>query len=409
MTAAVAPTRDTHEPVAPARDTLGVWCGWVLVALCFLTPFAAWLGPLSFAVLMALAGLLTLPAVRITDGDRPALIVLFAALIWAAVSTTWSPFQPKHPQDSAIVKLTFEMPLYWSAICAGRRADPWLAKLALRVLAFGFGVLGLILLAEAATFGAIYRAIHIAFYAPIRPDLAAKNVAETTFVVALLWPLAALGGPAKLRPWLALAMVAGAGIAAFRLLSDAPVLALVLSLLTGLAAWRRPKWTPRVLAISVAAFFLAAPALIWAIQASGDIAVIQARLPLSWSERVGYWSHAADWIADRPLKGWGLDASRMFAPGIQLHPHDDALQIWLELGLVGALTAAVFWGLTLARLSRPVRDLTATAAMASLAAYLLFGGINFGVWQEWWLGLGALVAVLVALHRRGDDAAELST
>ena len=396
-------------PVAPTRGALGAWCGWVLVALCFLAPFAAWLGPLSFAVLVALAGLLTLPAVRMTDEDRPALIILFAALIWAAVSTTWSPFHPKHPQDGAIVKLAFELPLYWSAICAGRRADPRLAKLALRVLAFGFGALGLILLAEAATGAAIYRAIHIALYAPIRPDLAAKNVAHATFVMALLWPLAALGGPAKLRPWLALVMVAGAGIAAFRLLSDAPVLALVLSLLTGLAAWRWPKGAPQVLAISIAAFFLVAPALVWAIQASGEIAEIQARLPLSWSERLGYWSHAAGWIADKPLQGWGLDASRMFAPGIQLHPHDNALQIWLELGLVGAVTAAAFWGLTLARLSRPVRDLTATAAMASLAAYLLFGGINFGVWQEWWLGLGALVAVLVALHRRAGAAAELST
>ncbi len=395
--------------VAPTRDTLSVWCGWVLVGGCFLAPFCAWLGPLAFAVLLALIGLLALPAVRMTDEDRPALIVLFAALIWAAVSTTWSPFHPRHPQDSTIVKLTFELPLYWSAICAGRRADPRLAKLALRILAFGFGALGLILLGEAATGGAIYRTIHIALYAPIRPDLAAKNVAETTFVVALLWPLAALGGPAKLRPWLALAMVAGAGITAFRLLSDAPVLALVLSLLTGAAAWRWPRETPRVLAIAVAAFFLLAPALIWAIQASGDMAAIQARLPLSWSERLGYWSHAAGWIADRPLRGWGLDASRMFAPGIQLHPHDDALQIWLELGLVGAVTAAVFWGLTLARLARPSRDLIATAAMASLAAYLLFGGINFGVWQEWWLGLGALVALLVALHRRVAAAAELST
>ena len=43
-----------------------------------------------------------------------------------------------------------------------------------------------------------------------------------------------------------------------------------------------------------------------------------------------------------------------------------------------------------------------TAAAASLAAYLLFGGINFGVWQEWWLALGAFVAVLVALLAVGE-------
>jgi hypothetical protein len=37
------------------------------------------------------------------------------------------------------------------------------------------------------------------------------------------------------------------------------------------------------------------------------------------------------------------------------------------------------------------------AAAASAAVYLLFGALNFGVWQEWWLALGAYLAVLTAL------------
>jgi O-antigen ligase len=164
-----------------------------------------------------------------------------------------------------------------------------------------------------------------------------------------------------------------------------------------------------VLAGLMAAFFLLAPGLMWLVQRSGDVDQIRAALPLSWAQRVGYWSHATDWIGDKPFRGWGLDASRMFAPGIQLHPHDDALQIWLELGLVGAVAAAAFWGLTLARLSRPKADLLVAATAASLAAYLLFGGVNFGIWQEWWLALGALVTVMVSLHARAGSAAQLST
>ena len=73
------------------RDRLADWCGWVLVGTLGLTPLMAWLGPMGFAVLPALMGLLCLPAIRMTDEDRPILVVLLFALIWAAVSTAWSP------------------------------------------------------------------------------------------------------------------------------------------------------------------------------------------------------------------------------------------------------------------------------------------------------------------------------
>ena len=82
----------------------------------------------------------------------------------------------------------------------------------------------------------------------------------------------------------------------------------------------------------------------------------------------------------------------MFGPGIELHPHNGALQVWLELGVIGAVAAAAFWGVTLSRLSRAWSDLLIAATRPRAAVYLLFGMFNFGVWQEWWLALGALIA-----------------
>lgn len=389
-----------------------MWCGWLMVGMAALAPLVAWLGPLAFAILVASVGLLALPAVRMTDEDRPGLIALFALLIWAAVSTTWSPYRPKHAEDGTIVKMAFELPLYWSAICAARRADPRLTKLALGVLAFGFTALGVVLLVEAATGAAVYRTLHVAFYEPIRPDLAIRNVAQATFVMALLWPLAALGAPPKLRPWLGAFMLLSAGIAAHVFLSDAPVVAVVLAPVVGLAVYRWPRGAPKAFAGVVAVFFLAMPALVWGVRALSNYAELENAIPLSWGERLGYWSHAVDWIADKPLQGWGLDASRMFGPGIVLHPHDAALQVWLELGLIGAVGAAAFWGVTLPRLARPAPSLAAAATAASSAVFLLFLAINFGVWQEYWLALGALVALLSGLHARAATLwppAQLST
>jgi hypothetical protein len=38
-----------------------------------------------------------------------------------------------------------------------------------------------------------------------------------------------------------------------------------------------------------------------------------------------------------------------------------------------------------------------TGVAGSAAAFVLFAWINFGLWQQWFLALGALVAVLAAM------------
>jgi O-antigen ligase len=387
---------------APARDRLGVWCGWVLIGAAVLFPILGWLAPLGFAVLLALVGLLCLPAVRISDQDRPAAMILFATLIWAAVSTTWSPYHPSKSSNSTILKLAFELPLYWSAISAARRADPVLRTRALHVLAWGCALFGLILLEEAATRGAIYKALH-ASYEPIRGDLAESNVGHTSQVLALIWPLAAYGGPRRWRPWLALAMVVGTGAAAHAFGYDEPMLSLLLAPLTALIVWRWPDRAPKLMAAAAAVLFLATPMLVWAVRHFFDYEAIRNALPRTDAMRMGYWSHAIDWIRLRPVRGWGLDASRMFGPGIVLHPHNQPLQIWLELGGVGAVAAAAFWSVALTRLSRPTPSLAAAATAACAAVYLL-SGVNFGVWQEWWLALGALIAVFAVMNAPANEA-----
>jgi O-antigen ligase len=89
-----------------------------------------------------------------------------------------------------------------------------------------------------------------------------------------------------------------------------------------------------------------------------------------------------------------------FAPGAELlplHPHNAALQIWLELGLVGAIAAAA----AMLALGRRIRGDRATrAALAgTLLAACTVGSVGYGIWQGWWMGalwiLVALGAVLI--------------
>jgi O-antigen ligase len=385
------------------RDRLSIWCGWVLIGAAVLVPLIGWLGPLGFTALLILVGLLCLPAMRIADQDRPAAMILFAALIWAAVSTTWSPYQPGKPGNSTILKLAFELPLFLSAISAARRADPVLRTRALHILAWGCAGFGLVLLEEAATRGVIYKALH-ATYEHMRDDIAESHVGHTSQVLALIWPLAAYGGPRRWRPWLALAMVAGTGAAALAFGYDEPVISLLLAPLTALIVWRWPDRAPKAMAVAAALLFLGMPLGVWAIRHFFDFEAIRNALPQTDSMRMGYWSHAIDWIRLRPVRGWGLDASRMFHPGIILHPHNSPLQVWLELGGIGAVAAAAFWSVALTRLSRPTPSLAAGATAACATVYLL-SGVNFGIWQDWWLALGALVAMLSVANASPEEAA----
>jgi len=378
---------------SPARG-VAVWCGWVLTGVAALTPWIAWLGPLGFALLVGVAGLLCLPAARISLRDAPLAIVLLIALAWAAASSLWSPFRPHEAEDSVPLKLALQIPLYWIAWQAARHADPDGRRRALRVFAWGLAAYGVVLLVEALTGGALYQGLRNVMRDPIRPDLARKNLAQGSFVLALLWPVAAAGGARAGAPaWLALPMAGGTAVLAQLFLSDAPVLAVGLALLVGGAVWVWPRSAPKVLAVGAAVLILAMPLLILAARLLG----LGERLPDSWEQRVGYWTYAMERIADHPWRGWGLDASRVFSPHITLHPHNGALQVWLELGAVGAVLAALVWVFAFRRLARDERSLVAAGTAASAAVYLFFGAVSFGVWQEWWLALGALIAVVAAL------------
>jgi len=109
------------------------------------------------------------------------------------------------------------------------------------------------------------------------------------------------------------------------------------------------------------------------------------------------WSFVGDRIGEHPLRGWGLDSSRAIPGGsdpirpnetwLPLHPHNAPLQIWLELGVPGAVLCALlsawFW-LAFGRARWP--RLYIAAAGGGLATAFVASTATYGVWQEWWEG-----------------------
>ena len=127
--------------------------------------------------------------------------------------------------------------------------------------------------------------------------------------------------------------------------------------------------------------------------------------------RLYIWEFAAQRIAEHPIRGWGMNASRDMPEGkkvvegkawsgyvMPLHPHNAVLQVWLELGVPGALLFGVFGVLVFLGIVRPhiPRAHSAAAAGQAVTALTLLSS-SYGIWQSWWLATLWLSASLMAV------------
>jgi O-antigen ligase len=400
-------TASLESNEAPARRT--PWLSGVAIFVVVMTPLLAYLAPLGFAPLLALAGLLALPGLRLTRAAAPPLLILVALALWAAVSMSWSPvvlgpLRPKTYGDIetlTALKLFLQLATYGAAVVALRGLSDAGARRAATVLAYGMVALAVVAALDSLTGAAIYQRLHGVTGEAIRPDLAMVKVSLSTYVLALLfWP-AALVLSRLSRPGLIWLLAAGTMVTSVICSSDACLVALAAGGLVWLLVYFAGQTGAKVLVGLVAAPFVLAPLAVLVGVQTGVIAWLHRLVPASWDARLNIWTFAADHIQAHPFRGWGLDASRTFGSAIPLHTHNAQLQLWLELGAIGAALAGVFFcwlAYGVVRLSQRSRSEAAMAA-AVLVSYLVIGGLSFGVWQEWWLGLGALSLIACGLAR----------
>ncbi len=202
-----------------------------------------------------------------------------------------------------------------------------------------------------------------------------------------------------------------------------------LGAILGLGAfWLARSW-PRVagplLGAVLAGFMIAAP---WLPSLLPDPRVSMAgidHLPNSAVHRIMIWQTTASRIHERPWLGHGFDTSRSLYPQstsaevrfarptigksegvnaepIPLHPHNMALQVWLEMGALGALAALAVLLSVLAALARaPLGAAERAAGYGFFVAALAIAATAYGAWQSWWLSaLGLNAAFLVAVFSR---------
>jgi O-antigen ligase len=374
-------------------------------ALFALAPGFAVGGALGFAVLLVVAGLLSIrPSIALAAWKkRPVVIgLLFAFTAWAVVSAAWSPYPGL--EQGLKVALLVPVGLMFAAVAtadADRRRLTTAGGLATVIVL-------IVLLAIEARWDLVFNR---AAQPDIDPGQLIRNVGRgAAFLVVIVWGavagLLAIGGGARV----AVAAIVLAATAAISLQFEqlANAVAFAAGFAAFVFAFALPRLGVHAVTGGLALWVLVAPfatPLILSNQRLVDA------LPLSWAARAGIWEYTCARILEQPWIGHGLEASRAVEDriqvrelnmrGIPMHPHSASLQIWYETGAIGALLAAaalLLGGRWLARTYGEDRA-NAAAAAATIAAVGLIANVSFGAWAEWWIATMFIAAAIVGSVR----------
>lgn len=378
------------------------------VALALVAPMMA-LANRSSSLVVGVAALLFLAGALVEQGGRavsrlvgplrsPLGLAALAFLGWCLVSLAWSPF----PGLWGRVLSEFLPTLAAAAILA--RLAP--ARLPSWALPLGAG-----LLAAACLYIVASLALGLAPQAWLGQRVALFMFNRPLLTLLLLaGPLAAF---LALRgyPLAAGALVAVTALAILRSISGAATL----GLLAGGVMFAIGRLAPRHVALALAALTLALAFALAPVE--GDI--LHRLMPEAAHERLTQSSSRARVaiaqsfgaaVAQAPWIGSGYGMGLRFAdvPAAQAlepemramlavgHPHNSFLQIWSELGLVGAMLAALVAFLALRAVAALPRLLFA-AALGLLGAAVAVMFVEHGAWQGWWTaGCGAAITWLRA-------------
>nr|WP_246484206.1 O-antigen ligase family protein [Marivibrio halodurans] len=192
----------------------------------------------------------------------------------------------------------------------------------------------------------------------------------------------------------------------------------------GVAAFLAAVALPRVIGPAVA---VAIPCVVMAMPWLPDPPFsLMKELSASGLHRAAIWHFTIDRIHEAQFLGWGLDSARDLPGGrdlvpdnffgykvqwvpewhqlmqletaeiLPLHPHNNSLQVWLELGFPGAVLFAALYGGAAILINRDSgRSRVQKAGLLAILCYLfVVASASFGIWQSWWICLQLTVWTL---------------
>jgi len=393
-----------------ARLAIGLEGGLDAVALLFFPLLV--LVPRGVAPLASVAGLFAAGLILCSNRPvrRPGLaipaLLIGLLLVWGVASAIWA-INPLRALDQAarlagIFAAGLALAIAAELIAAPRRLTAFLVVGC---------ILGIALATvDLASHGALSKPFSNRFYQD-----AWLNQASVTLAILVLPVSAVIVERGRRAGGLLFAAVAVATVCALAGTAAKVTLAAGLPMAFLCYYWRARA--ARAAALVSILVVISAPLTFARLERVSDLVATADAVKFSAGHRLLIWSFVGDRIAEHPLAGWGLDSSRAIpgakdpieagATWLPLHPHNAPLQLWLELGVPGAvllaLLAACAW-LALGRAEWP--RLFAASTGASLTTGFVATFATYGIWQEWWQGtlwFSLFVILVMARAAAGRD------
>ncbi|MEM1088013.1 MAG: O-antigen ligase family protein [Pseudomonadota bacterium] len=406
-----------------------------LAGLFVLWPIIAYLGGQGFTAGVALA------AIPVLFYARPKSVPLYAIafilfMLWAVASSSWSGAERDlfegslAGQDFGLNDAGLRTGL--TALCIGgvvfaaARVEPYAPK-ALSVFKGAAAVQAIGVLVTALFMGAILTLL-TPLSDPVTemPQNMMRNANTMTLILpllsALLWTRG--GIPYRIAAFVWPLVIAWAGLV---IGSAAAVFAVLMIGLASLVVYLMKRTGFLVLFTSLGAYIMAAPYifgdLLQMLRSSGI------PIPASFWSRIHAWDLVSTRVSEAPVVGHGLEATKswtetyaqqparmteivadtgmpetvwQFYSIVPGHPHNMALQIWVETGLIGALLAALTCFLIGVRLYQigPLPHIARYAGAGLVGAAFAFFTFSYSMWNEAFWASVALAAAAIILHGR---------
>ncbi len=402
-------------------------------------PIMAYMGAQGFTGSIAVAALIGLFYVRVED-IRLYAIACVAFALWVVASTFWAPeteglltgnlLDGSFSLDMPGIRFGLTVLAGLGVIVAIRAVAPGTSRKSLAIITGALFVQFLGVVVTALFMPQILAALaHISD--PVREM--PQNLIRNANAFALLLPflLAWVWHRGETRLWQAATIMIGLiAFAAFALTGSQTSMTGAIFMLACMGLIRLfPQSGFKLIFSSLAFYVVSAPILIgWGL---GQLRSLGLPLPRSFFSRSYSWELSSSKIKDAPMIGHGPEASHTWKDTfaehpewlaeatarygdttvwsayqvIPIHPHNMALQVWAETGMVGAILAAAFLIFLGWRLESPAQwpPISRYAAAGLIGVSIAICSFAYSMWNEAFWASAIIASGVVLLQARQDE------